>query len=257
MTRRTWQRRKQMTAQQFLKLAVATILAATISCVASAVVTATTVNQLDVRTLGGYAVSHSPSARDFVVLEWPHIYHLSDGTSWLSGAGTYGYGTVGLINETVTAGIINYALELAPGQTYLMHYTDYDSGDHSSQGELAPYGPMVLTTPIGSQTAVMNGYAKVVSNSATWYGEPRFNFYSAQVGDAVPFTLTYSLLGSTWQPGIFDTGFTYNMTGTLDFTRPIPEPSSFGLLGITALALVGLALFRRCAYQQKPTEHDR
>ena len=200
---------------------------------------AATIDRLDVWTLDGYSVSHSASASDFMVLEWPHVYYLNDGTSWQSGAGGYGYGTVGLTSQTVTGGTVSYMLALAAGDSYLMNYTDYDSGDHSSQGEIAPFGSMVLTAPIGSKTATMNGYAEIVSDTMTWYGEPRFNYYSAPVGDAVPFTLTYTLLGSTWQPGIFNTNFNYNMQGTIDFTHPVPEPSTLALLAAGALGLCG------------------
>ena len=163
-----------------------------------------TINSMSVSTFGGYAASHSASAQDLVVLGEPQTYYLSDATQWSSGAGGFSNDTAGLAGQTVNGGTVSYDLGLSAGETDLMDYTDYDGGNHSSQGELAPYGPMVLNASIGSQTAVMNGYATIVSDTMTSYGEPRFDYYSAPVGDQVPFTVTYKLQGGqTWQPGIF------------------------------------------------------
>ncbi len=238
-------RRFRISAGGFVSVSLAATVWTGLASSAAAATDAT-IDRLDVWTLDGYTVNHVASAQDLMVLEWPDVYHLSDGSTWTSGAGSYGHGTTGLTSETVTGRTISYALALAPGDTYLMNYTDYDNGDHSSQGELAPAGPMTLVATIGSKTAVMNGYAEIVSDTMTWYGEPRFNYYSAPVGDAVPFTLTYTLQGSpTWGPGIFATNFSYNMNGTIDFAHPAPEPNTLILLAAGALGLLGYAWRKR------------
>lgn len=78
----------------------------------------------------------------------------------------------------------------------------------------------------------MSGYTEILSNEATYYGEPRFNFYSADVGQSVFFEQTYTLLTGSFTETLFDTNFTYNESGYVDFTDAIPEPSSAAMIGL-------------------------
>jgi hypothetical protein len=207
---------------------------------------AQTIDRMTVSTFGGYAAGHSASAQDLVVLGEPQTYYLSDATTWASGAGGFSNDTAGVAGQTITGGTISYALDLAPGETDLMNYTDYDGGSHSSSGILAPDGPLVLVATIGSKTAVLNGYAQIVSDTPANYQPPRFVYYNAPVGDAVPFTVTYTLQGTpTWGSGIFATDFSYTVQGTIDFTHPLPEPSAIAMLGVGAIGLAAYALRRR------------
>ena len=102
----------------------------------------------------------------------------------------------------------------------LFQNTDYNSGFHSAQGVLATVDELILSAQIGSSVATIRGYAEVISNNETWYGEPRFNYYAANVGDLVHFEVDYELLsGATWSANIFDTQFRYNLSGMVDFTN--------------------------------------
>lgn len=203
-----------------------------------------TIDSMDTSTIGGYTTSYSAVSQNLFLLGWPQQFHLSNGSQWSSGAGGYGIGVGTSVSETVQDYIIQYVMSLVD-RSDLLDYTDYDSGDHSSQGVLIPYGPLVLVATIGSKTATMHGYTEIFSNDITWYGEPRFNYYSAAVGQAVPFEVTYTLTSATWEPGIFKTDFYYNMVGQVDFTHPIPEPSTLVLFGVGAISLMARAWRQR------------
>ncbi|MET3135015.1 hypothetical protein AAKU55_005318 [Oxalobacteraceae bacterium GrIS 1.11] len=76
----------------------------------------------------------------------------------------------------------------------------------------------------------------------TWYGEPRFNFYSAKVGQSVYFETKVSLNNTTFTQDLFSHSFAYNETGYVDFTHvmAVPEPSTGAMMlfGIIAIGLV-------------------
>lgn len=155
-------------------------------------------------------------------------YYLSNGSSWQSGAGSiYGYSS-GLDRVEVSGSTIRYVL-LAPPEGLLYQQTDYNSGDHSAQGSLGVSGPLVIEAKVGSSTAVMRGVARIVSNDATWYGEPRFNYYASIVGSVVPFEQTYTIQGQIWAPDTFTHSFTYTNTGQVDFAHPVSVPRAVEL----------------------------
>jgi hypothetical protein len=199
---------------------------------------AATVDRMDTHI--SYTRTHQANAGDLAVLGTPQWYYVSDGTQWYAGAGTAQAGTSTLVSESTVGGTLRF--EMTPtGGNALMNYTDYDSGSHSSQGVLGAHGPLVIEATPGATTATIHGYLDIVSNDITWYGEPRFNYYSAPVGSWVPFDATYTLVDTTWHSGIFGANFQYLVTGHIDFTQPVPEPSALALL---AAGAVGLAAWR-------------
>lgn len=156
------------------------------------------------------------------------VYTLSNGSSWSSGAGSYVAHAAPLDHVEESGTTLRYVLS-APASGLIYQQTDYDSGDHSAQGTLAPSGALVLEAETGSTTAVLRGEALLVSNEATWYGEPRFNFYTAIVGSVVPFELTYTMQGSTWTADAFDRAFSYTVAGFVDFAHPVSTPRAVSL----------------------------
>ncbi len=178
-------------------------------------------------TRGSYYGSTYTPGGTMVLLGSAGTYHLSDGSSWSSGAGTVYTYSSHLDHVEVSGNTIRYFL-LPPPQG-LYQQTDFDSGDHSAQGRLDAAGPLVIEATAGSATAVMRGNALIVSNEATSYGEPRFNFYSSIVGSVVPFEQTYTIQGQTWAPDTFTRSFAYTNTGAVDFAHAVSVPRAVEL----------------------------
>lgn len=156
------------------------------------------------------------------------VYSLSDGSSWTSGAGSYHSHWSQFVRVEVDGTTIRYVLS-PPEVGLLYEQTDYDAGDHSSQGTLGAAGSLVIEATAGSTTAVLRGEALVVSNDATWYGEPRFNYFSAIVGSVVPFEIVYTIQGATWQADTLTRSFNYSEAGRVDFAHPISTPRAVAL----------------------------
>jgi PQQ-like domain len=154
-------------------------------------------------------------------------YTLTDGSQWQSGAGTvYTYSGQVTGMENIGA-LLRYTIA-APPSGLIYRQTDYDGGQHSAQGSLAPVGPLVLEAYIGSSTATLRGKALVVSNEATWYGD-LFNYYTAVVGSVVPFEIVYARYSGTWSEQTFNAPFQYAATGSVDFAHPISVPAAVSL----------------------------
>ena len=149
-------------------------------------------------------------------------YLLSDGTSWESGAGSFTIAYSDLERVFVEGDILSYYFA-RPENGVLFQNTDYDSGDHSAQGTLGAPHHVILRARAGSKTGVITGYTKVLDNTATWYGLPRFNYYSAPVGERVLFKQNIELIDATFTSGLFNQTFNYNLTGKVDFTHKKPD----------------------------------
>lgn len=151
-------------------------------------------------------------------------YFLNDGSQWDSGAGSaYHHGAL-LDRVEVQGSTVRYVLQ--PAETGLIYQqTDYDAGDHSAQGTLGAAGDLILEAEIGTNVAVLRGAARIVANDATWYSVPRFNYYSAMVGSTVPFEVVVTLTGASWTPTTFDSSFSYQADGWVDFANPLTTPT--------------------------------
>lgn len=201
---------------------------------------ALTIDRMVTAPFGQYIQTYDPagyvSQRSFMIFGPADYYVLDDGTQWDAGAGSHPATTAGLQSVEVAGGTITYNFLNPPGDV-LFRNTDYDGGNHSAQGVLGVAGPLQIIADVGARTGTMTGYTRIVSNDATWYGEPRFNYYSAGVGDLVWFQTDFVLYDAVWEADLFGGPFRYSFTGMVDFTRlAIPEPATAGLLAI------GLAL---------------
>jgi hypothetical protein len=162
--------------------------------------------------------------REFRLLGSAQTYYLSDGTSWSSGAGSY-YNPYALFLYAETHGdTILYFFEPQP-DSMVYSQTDYSYGNHSAQGTLSAYTPLVMRAINGSTTATLSGYVRITDNTMSWYGEPSFNFYSAIPGSIVPFRMTYTCTSGAWTFGTLDAACSYTNTGLVDFAHPLSMPA--------------------------------
>jgi outer membrane protein assembly factor BamB len=182
-----------------------------------------TIDLMTTRSFGSY----SPGG-NLTLLGSADVYHLSNSTDWQSGAGTYYQHWSQLVRVEVSGPTIRYVLS-PPELGLLYEQTDFDGGDHSSQGKLGAVSELVIEAQAGSTTAVLSGQARVVSNDTTSYGEPRFNYFSAVTGSVVPFELVYTLASGTWQPDTFTQPFSYSSSGSVDFAHPVSTPRAVEL----------------------------
>jgi hypothetical protein len=204
-------------------------------------VSATTIDIMHTATFGHYSEQFTPGS-EFMVFSRADYYLLDDGSTWDAGAGWHPVTYAFLSSISVSGSTITYSFS-PPSTGLLFQSTDFNSGYHSAQGQLGLPATLAIVATIGSTVGVMNGYAQIISNEETWYGQPRFNYYSAPVGASVYFEQHFTLLDATFTSDLFSTSFQYNEAGFVDFTnvQPVPEPRT------TLLLLVGLTMIGLCA----------
>lgn len=146
---------------------------------------ALTIDQMYTATFNHYNQIYDPtgyaSQQSFMIFSQADYYVLNDGTNWDSGAGWHPdtYSTIQSVEVIGSSIIYNF---YNPLNDILFQNTDYDSGDHSAQGALGVSSLLRIIADVGTNTGTMSGYAEILSNDETWYGEPKFNYYSANVG---------------------------------------------------------------------------
>jgi hypothetical protein len=183
------------------------------------------------RMTTSYTFGSHTAGGSFVLVGSANVYDLSNGSHWSSGAGSYYLNATQLDHVEVSGTTIRYVM-YPPASLY--QQTDYDSGDHSAQGRLDPSGALVIEAQAGSTTAVLHANALLASNEPTWYGEPRFNYYTAIVGSVLPIEMTYTMQGgSTWTADAFSRPFSYSVAGFVDFAHPVSEQR------VSALSIAG------------------
>lgn len=214
------------------------VLAAAALALTCTLTQAATIDRMNTATFGGYSQSFMAGS-EFMVFGQASNYELNDGTTWTSGAGWHPTTYSTLSGVTTNGASVTYTFN-TPASGLLFQNTDYDSGDHSAQGELGAPASLTIVAPLGGTTGVMSGYTKIVSNTETWYGQPKFNYYSAPVGSYVYFEQRFSLTDTTFTADLFNRNFNYNEEGFVDFThtQSVPEPST-AVLSLLGLLVVG------------------
>ena len=173
---------------------------------------------IDSMTIGS-SYTYTPGGQ-FLFLGTAKEYFLSDGTSWSSGAGSQQNVPVALQTVEISGNTVKYIF-IPPDGGILYSHTDYDAGEHSSQGVFGTAGPLVIEAQLGGTSATISGYVQIISNEETSYGVPRFNYFSVGVGTLVKYSITYTLQGgSTWTANLFDSSFSYTLSGVIDLSPP-------------------------------------
>lgn len=170
-----------------------------------------------------YYATYAPSS-GLMIFGPAKRYWLSDGSSWTSGAGSY-RATSSFFDHVEVSGTTLRFFFLPPASGTLFDHTDYDSGDHSSNGTLGDAGPLVLEAEVGSSVGRIVGEARILSNLPANYTEPRFNYWSAPVGAIAPFEVTFTLVGGqTFDATTFQSAVSISNDGTVDFASSRRPP---------------------------------
>jgi len=198
--------------------------------------TAATIDRMTIHTFGGYSQTYDPNSsssfeKNFMIFGMANKYYLNDGSSWDSGAGSHSEPRVGFVGAQLNGSMVEYTFD--PPEFYVFFQnTDYNAGDHSAQGVLRIDNDPIITVENNTKLARMQGYAEIISNDPTYYST--FNYYSANVGDRVFYSMEYWIYDTYWTPNTFDSRFEYNLNGYVDFTEVIPEPSTI-LIFVTGI----------------------
>lgn len=164
----------------------------------------------------GATQTYTPAVKLFV-LDRAGEYVLDDGTRWASGAGSFSAARLELQGVERSGDTLRYTFH-PPADGILWQQTDYNAGEHSSQGTLGAAGPIVLTARDGAAEATLTGFAEVLANDATHY--ENFYYFSAPVGTLARFRVTYTLTEAVWSESLFDGTFSYLTNGVVYFVPP-------------------------------------
>ena len=220
-------------SKELFFLPISKLLIVVLGCLLAIQSHAQTIDRVSIATYGYHSQSYDTDGFSFeqkLMLGDPDIYHLSDGSTWDSGVGTFYSYEASLNSVLENAGKVVYVFD-APADGRLWDYTDYNSGNHSSKGILSLVDDsLFLVAEKDSNTATLRGFLEVTSNSYSSYADSRFNFYTAEVGLRIPFAINYVLVGdNTWTANIFDSEFTYSLNGSIDFTEALIDSDGDGV----------------------------
>lgn len=167
------------------------------------------------------------------------IYHMSDGTTWNSGAGSFVRSHFAFSSVSTVSGNLVFQMRNILPNNLLTEYIDYNSGSFSSATSLGSVGVMQIIADPGTRDAVLNGFAIVNSDSPVNYPPPRYKYLTSPLGSRIPFTAQYRLRNTTWDESIFDRSFEYQVAGELFFDRWfVPEPTALTLFCLGSVCLV-------------------
>jgi hypothetical protein len=209
------------------------------------------IDRLNVSTVFGYPVSHYPADYRFIIFGVPYSYELSNGETRTVGAGWIPYTEGKVTRETVVGDSLEIEfgsfINWAKGEGTLLYHLgqvwDYGYSTEWTEGQLIAASPVVLRATVGSNVATLEGLATILfNNPSNAWGDPAdFVPYGLPEGTVIPYSITYTLLNDvTWAPGLLNTIFDYQISGTLDFTgaQAVPEPGL--LLPLLLFALLAL-----------------
>jgi hypothetical protein len=195
------------------------------------------IDSIDLTSSVGPSLETYQPTQGILVIGNPLTYHLHDGTQWSAGAGTIGIFHSKPISVSTIGSEIDFLLDWPIGNEVYLR-TDYDAGSNSSNGALVSTDVLTLRVTSGSPSAILSGFARISYDAPANYTDDRFHYFNAPDGSLVPFSVTYTLKNLTWSTSTMNNSFMYSMSGTLDFTAAVPEPSTIALLTLGGLGLL-------------------
>lgn len=160
------------------------------------------------------SASYSPPFGSVYIVGRIDRYHLSNGSSWSSGAGSFSYGTMSYRSRSRQGSGILYQFD---SSGLILRPTDYNSGNHAAHFQLNAFGPLVLTAVEGATTAKINGLAEIILDEPANYADSRFHPLSSPVGSIIPFETTFSLKnGAVFTDTTFEESFNYSLSAEID-----------------------------------------
>ncbi len=238
----------------------------TVASITSSFANAATINGISIASTQGFYDKWQPvSSANYPFFPeplYPTRFFTSDGGTAFVGAGSSFVGHLSMSKGQVVGNTVMFQLtpllsegvDPAGAYTAFAYATGVGVGggpNDFSQAVLDFTGPLTLTAKLGSNVATVSSEVKYVS--PVWYSADSYlaqGGLTAQVGDLLPFSLTFTLSNTTWQPGIFDSSFSYSTIGTIgNVPASAPEPRAAFLLfsGLTLL-ICARARFGNCKF---------
>lgn len=181
----------------------------------------------------------------------PYIYHLTDGTTWQSGAGSFPSVDFRVQSLTLNGNNLVYDFGFSAGDVALTA-TDFGFGSNQANYSLSFVGPVFMTAAVGSTTGLISGNLLLTFDSPVnyWWVTAPFSPFDVNVGDVIPFNSQVGLLNDTFTSHLLTDDFEYTFSGTIG--SPIPEPNISLVLPVFLLsALLIQFVKRRFAYPKR------
>ncbi len=191
-----------------------------------------TIDLIEISTIPGFRPYEYHPDRNFILLvEERRTVHLSDGMTTQFGAGTSSGSSAPFVSVSQDGESLQF--KFGPTDPF---YERFSFGSWptsvSTFFRLKLDEPPVLIAEEGSFDAVLSGRLRVDGSGPT---NDDSVLLGADVGDLIPFSVTYTRTDGPWTASSFDSEFSY----TFDAVIMIPEPSIpalsvlFGILTLT------------------------
>jgi hypothetical protein len=177
--------------------------------------------------------SYNPGGSFLLLVEESANVFLSTGEKGIFGAGGSSGSSTTFVSTMSSGGQLQFVFNPITGNKF------YERASFSSP---LPYvrtgfrldltGPVTLTALSGSYNAVLSGNLRVARNGlqAPFAGTDAAVLGAAE-GELIPFSVTYTRLGSPWSATSFQSPFNYTFNAEL-VTAAIPEPGTMACFAI-------------------------
>lgn len=186
--------------------------------------------------------TYTPGNNFLLLVEENAVVHVSDGTLTGFGAGGSSGSTAPLLSVSASGTALQFTFG-APDQGNFFERVSFGTLPASIRTGflLKVSDPVVLTAQTGSFNAVLTGNLLVARNGfAPPFTGTEYALLGAGQGELIPFSVTYTRIGTPWSQTSFNTAFSYTMRADFDTSSTIPEPTT-----MTCMALFGTWFWMR------------